>query len=173
MNDLREKLGARSLANAISDLNSVATFENKYTVQLPSVLRNLLTDIQGAVIFDKGAKFKPECISGREDAMGYLSLEMLYGGQVLGDNSLEEVNVRLSSEISPSLIIIGESSGGDQICFNKVNGEVIFWMHDVAPNGSEVSVAKDFDQFVRSLESDEDNNDSAREVIEGESFLDF
>jgi len=173
MSFLEEKLGLSILETASVSNQDIEVFENKHTIELPSSLKELLHKFQGAIVFDKGAKFKSECSSGREDDDGYLSLEMLYGGHLKGDNSLEEVNARLSDELGSDLVVVGDSTGGDQICINRKNGTVIFWMHDTPPLNAEVLISKSFDDFIESLEPDECENDSGREVIESESFLDF
>jgi len=172
MNDLKEKLGLRFLEKEDS-LNNLYPLEQNVMFALPAMLKDLFLEENRPIVFDKGAKFTPQIKTGREDGNGYLSLDSLYSLSVSGDNSLGVVNLTFASEIRPDLIIIGESSGGDQICFDKLSHEIYLWMHDIDYESSDVMIAKNFRVFVDALEPDEADVNASREVIENESFLDF
>ena len=173
MNSLINRLKARALGSQHTEAISISEFEQKIGVSFPVELLSLLNDIGDAVVFDRGAKFVPLEYSGREDTDGYLSIEVLYGG-ISGVNGLCDRYSMLKDQIPLGLIAIGEAPGGDQICLEQASLKVIFWKHDVEAGRSVTEIAKSITSFFESLEPDTESDTSVhREIVEGESFLDF
>ncbi len=131
--------------------------------EFPSELKELMLEFKGAIFFDNGAKFKPEgeCILVASD--GYLSLNTIYG-IAENDYGILSVNKSYEDQMPDSVIIIGESNGGNQICIEKSTGSIFFWNHEGTPNVDELFyVAPSFSEFLLKLEVQEqgglDNTD--------------
>lgn len=166
-----ESFGARCL----DPVKELAETEQLLGISLPYGLRSLLLKYGGALVFGNGARFIPDQRSGREGADGFLSLVSLYG---LGDdeNGLRAIYRVYEAEVSPKIIMIGDASGGDQICIEKNSGEIFYWRHDVDANDVALTlIAGNFQEFAERLlpDSSDLQNCSDLGVIEGESFLDF
>lgn len=173
MTSLIERLGARALKNSQDAGAAIREFERRMGFQLPAELFLLLAEVEGAVVFDRGAWFVPLVFSGRESGNGRLSLEVLYGG-ARGPNGLAERYDMLKHELPAGIFSIGEAPGGDQICLEKKSQKVLFWKHDVSPDKAITEIASDVASFFEALEPELGiGNSSDREVIDKESFLDF
>ena len=173
MKNLIDRLKARALRTGGGAADAISKLEKKAGMLLPTELTSLLKEIRNAVVFDSGAKFVPSNSTGRENAEGYLSVEVIYGGQS-SSNGLDERNLVLKDKMPPGLIAIGEAPGGDQICLEKGSSKVFFWKHDVETGESVTEIASNMASFLNALEPDAGEDTTAqREVIEGESFLDF
>lgn len=178
MKDTIQKLKPRSLGPHQNTAASIANFESRIGAKIPTELASILIEIGNAVLFDNGAKFIPSNPCGREDANGYLSVEVFYGGAT-GPNGLEYENTRLEGQMPPDLIAIGEAAGGDQICLSKISPKLFFWKHDVEFDTSTSEIADDITTFLDTLKPE--NNTildpssviAKYGIIEDKSFLDF
>jgi hypothetical protein len=148
--------------------------EARLLFQIPDLLRDLLIHFRTAVIFDEQVKFKPNSRSGVEDADGYLSLEILYGPSA-DTNSIRGRVSTYEGLMPPGIVPIGEAPGGDQICLETRTGRILLWLHEARSEPEVCSeIAESFEQFVAKLQVLRKSEPSPRkEIVEGESFLDF
>ena len=154
-----EKLGAEQYFKSDFGIHySNANLENLLGLKIPKWLKAILKTYAGSIKFAEGARLKPNIKSGREDADGYLVVDILYGSvDGNGFGLIEQNKTYLLHDFFPkSLTVIGESAFGDQICLHKKTKEVIYWKHDVGddPSISTSIIAKDFEEFLKKLEPD-------------------
>ena len=149
-----------------ADPNDILLFETEHSVKLPLTFKELIVD--GPIWFKDLVHFKADVPPGAEFYGEYLSMFFLYGGGSTGDNSLENANAYFRPQVSSHLILIGDGEGGDQICLNKRNGEIIYWVHDEDEDNCELLLAKDFDTFMHTLEILPEEEDYGSEQLEPE-----
>jgi hypothetical protein len=150
-------------ADPASDLRDA---ERELAIELPDELRALLLEIKGAVFFSKGAKYIPDVSSGLEDREGFLWLVSLYGPGH-GDNSLLLNNRRYRDQIPATMVTIGDSPGGSQICLERESGKIFFWNHEAEFDEDTLTGVADL------IPDDVPADESAPKIVESESFLDF
>lgn len=157
---------------------NIERVEQRIGLSLPQELSHLLTKIGGAVVFDKGARFKPIAMSGRETPNGHRSLNLLYG--LTNDEHGLVNNCGIEQDQFPShLLAIGETPGGDQICLDRYSPKVLLWKHDFPEGEAITEIAPDFTDFIARLEPDEELQEPEKKsladlgIIEEESHLDF
>lgn len=172
MNPLLEKLGPSPFgaASAIVEADLLAV-KRALKTELPPELLDLISETGSALMFDEGARFKPDEPSGLEDTEGFQDLLMLYG---LADDEhgLRENNETYREQLPPGLLTIGESSGGNQICLDPVSGQILFWHHEAETDEESTSlIANNFPSFLAKLEPD--NEPPANEYTVVSSRLDF
>jgi len=163
-------LGARLLGAKVKDIDK-ALAETAKVVALPPRFRRLLTTIGGAVVFDKGAKYKPDKPTPMTRSDGSNSLEMLYGiGH--GKDSIKKARSQFATQLPVDVVPIGEAPGGNLVCVDEA-GTVLLWDHESLVNSPLWRIAGSLDHFLGKLESDESGPNDSDDVIESESFLDF
>jgi hypothetical protein len=168
-------LGARAIgvgsANAAA---AIAEFEKTQSTVLPPRLKDILIEVRSAVVFDRGARFKPDRFSGTEDSKGYHHLEMLYGARE-NEFGLAKANEIYRARLPKNLLVIGDGPGGDQICLDSENGGVVYWRHDAATEAETSSlIASSFTEFCDKLEPDDaEPLDGGYEVDEAQAYLNF
>jgi SMI1-KNR4 cell-wall len=122
-------------------------------------------------MFQMGAKFKPKQRTFLEDSEGFHSLEILYGAAD-DDYGLRENNSTYRDQIGLTLVVIGESPGGNQICFEKKTGRILFWHHEAPIDEESIfEIATDFSEFVRKLEPENASAERrTQKIVESKSF---
>lgn len=153
---------------------ALAETERALDLALPGALRDLLSAYGGALLFDNGARFRPDHPSGREGRDGCLSLVSLYGPGD-DDNGLRAMNRNYERQVPPMMAVIGDAPGGDQVCLERSSGQIYLWLHDAEDDEASLSpVAPGFEEFVSRLHPEETSPaPSGLKIVEGESFLDF
>lgn len=169
-NNKLTELGARRIGEAAIDARSVME-EIESKLPISSAYRIILIHYNGAVVFDRGARFKMDEPSPLNDNEGYQCLELLYG---LGGSkhSITNKAAQYAEELPESFVPIGESSGGNLICVDK-SGVVYLWDHESLPGEGYWQISSDINGFIDRLEADDSNIDSSSGIIDSESFLDF
>ncbi len=133
--------------------------------------RALLSEFNGPVVFDKGAKFTSDEPSPLNDSEGYQGLEVLYGLGTGKDTVLGQL-ARYRDSLPPGVVPVGEAPGGNLVCVDK-SGVVLFWDHESPIDGKLWRVAAALDDFINTLTPDDDAVGPTDGVVESESFLDF
>lgn len=158
-----------------SDIESLSVVESKLSVDLPRELRSLLSTYQCSIIFDSMVWFRPKQLTGLEDVDGSLDLEMIYG-LVKGCSGLLEQNGSYSDQVPSNCIVVGASSGGDQICLDRHSSAILFWHHEAQTDEESLFVIADsFLEFVGLLFSKDDGDISEpnSDIVESGTFLNF
>jgi hypothetical protein len=172
-NEILSSIGARVLKESkrnrnICDLDATLS---ELGIDFSKEYKNLLKLYEGSIVFEKGAKYKPDIISPLADQNGFQSLEMLYG--LSGEYNLIKRNKMYRQQIPSNMTVIGEGVGGDQICISKDDGKIYYWHHEaITENRSTFEISSNLDDFIFSLEEDNDSSHKKR-INESESFFDF
>jgi hypothetical protein len=159
--------GAERSADALGEL---ARVEQQLGVKLPQDYRDYLIAYAAPILFEHGAKFRPDERTPLADHAGFQSLEILYG-PVAGEQGLVHKNQQYREQLAEH-ITIGEAPGGNQICLSR-SGAIYFWHHEAAEGTAFYRIAPSFGDFVARLVADEGEIGSTEGVIESESWLDF
>lgn len=169
---LLKQLQARVL-NESGSPQTLSEVETTLSFSFTGYLREVLKKYEGPVVFDNGAKFKPNEKTPVDDELGYQSIEVLYGLSS-GDNGILEKYKMYKDQIPDGFISIGEAPGGNQICIEIQSLKVFFWHHEsIADSESLYEIASNFDEFFSRLEPDDSQVVEPKGVNESESFLDF
>lgn len=165
-----DRLGPRLFGSKCDDLD-LAIGSLEVVLPLSVDYRKLLLEFGGAVIFEKGAKFQCDERSPLNDKEGFQNLEMLYG---LGSSrsSILMESLKRAGEIPDGFVPIGESSGGNLICIDRV-GAVHLWDHESFRDDKGWLIANSIDDFLGRLQPDDSAIGNTDGIIESESFLDF
>jgi hypothetical protein len=175
LESIRSVLGAKAFGKVSNQPQSdLEATERELSVSLPGELREVLVSFGAAVVFEKGAMFKPNQPTSMEDSEGLLSLDVLYG-VASGDHGLRKQNATFRDQIGPALVAIGDAGGGDQVCLEKTSGRILFWYHEANTDEESLfEIAPDFVSFMQRLEPESDDSESAyRHIVKSESYLDF
>lgn len=127
-------------------------------LRYPAEFRELLLEYGGdAVAFRRGARFRPDHRTGREDESGYLHLDLVFGAGSDSYGSADRTEyIRSTSEsFSGDGVAIAAFAGGDMLVCDEDGGPVFYWMHDV-PGQDTFLLFSDFPRFLQSLEPDSD-----------------
>jgi hypothetical protein len=155
MNSAIEKLGPSPFGAASTNVaEDLAAVQRALSVTLPAELVELLVTTGSALMFDEGARFKPDEPSGIEDDEGFQGFSMIYG---LADDEygLREINETYRDQFPCELVAIGEAPGGNQICLDPESGQVVFWNHEAETDDASLSlIANDLASFLARLEPD-------------------
>ncbi len=168
--DTVRRLGAKLFGKKTSDVDAALTAVEPLFPLSPR-FREILVEFGGAVVFDNGAKYKPDEATPFTKVDGYNSLEMLYG---LGSekNSITKALLRHKRELPLHFVPIGEAPGGNLLCVNAAGG-VFLWDHESERGDGVWQVAASLDHFLEGLEPDESDFGNTKGIVEAESFLDF
>ena len=164
------QLGPRLLGEKTSNFET-AIKSAEQALPILGSYREILLKFGGAIVFDKGAKFRSDERSTLNDKDGDQNLEVLYGlGK--GKNCIEQKIAQYAGELPASFVPIGESSGGNLICAAG-DGTVHLWDHESQRNERTWRIAASVEEFLMRLEPDDSGIGSTEGIIESESFLDF
>ena len=136
--------------------------EQELSWTIPDQLATLLVQVNGcAVVFEHGAEFIPDEKTGLEDKSGRLSLDSLHG---LSDtvHGLRAKNTMYLEQIPAELRVIGDASGGDQVCLDTNSGCVVYWWHEGPLEKNTFCIADNLTKFLEKLSPDPDNDDVRR-----------
>lgn len=175
-NKILNTLGARTLKDTPTitedDISKLESFLN---IVFPKTYKSILLEFGDTIVFDKGAKYQPDFKSPVDGSDGYQDVIQLYGA-VNNENGLlhqNKVYREKNGQLPSSVITIGESSGGNQICIELQTGKILFWHHEAYNSSEEFFViSSSFDSFINRLKPDNEENNSISSVVdESESWL--
>ena len=173
MNEKLKELGAIS-NNEIKfskELN-FKKIEKKLNFKFPKEYKNMIKEFNGNSIgFKQGIQYIPKVAPPIVTKKGYLGLDFFYG--------INEGNLNIFSEnksyidILPSnLITIGLVLSGDEICFDRVTKNIIYWWHEASSFNEQVFlISNTFSDFLNILEANEEK--ISNNIILESSYLDF
>jgi hypothetical protein len=169
-----EALGAKPwIIDQDAVIERTSEIEAALQVVLPSSYSRVLEKYGTSITFDNEVLFKPEELSGWEGKDGTLDLVGLYG-LARDDRGLSTANAAYGSQIPSTCIVIGESSGGNQLCLDRQSLGILFWDHEAESEGrSTYLVSNSFEDFINRLQRGDNQVGSTEGIIADESFLDF
>jgi hypothetical protein len=170
INSKIQELGARLIGEKVAAVGSIPK-EIEYCFKVSPTYRGLLQAIGGAVVFDKGAKYRPEKPTPLTRHDGYNSLELLFGTGS-GEHSISQKIEDYKEQLPLSMVPFGEAPGGNLLCVDK-SCQVFLWDHESLEDEQPHRVATSLDNFVANLEADNAPIGSTDGIIESQSFLDF
>ncbi len=154
--DIFASLGARELRGDSVDNKLISA--DKFTIQ--SELASILGSFNGGIVFENGAKFKSNLTLPKPDKQGFVDLVIIYG-TAEDSNNIFLVNKMYQDQIGKDFYVFGDSSGGDQFCINRQNGEVFYWHHEAKTyDHSMFRIASSIAEFIEYLVPD--NSDSGK-----------
>ena len=112
--DIFESLGARALRSEAIYTRQI----NDEIFEIHSELKNILSQFDGGIVFENGAKFKPPVKLPTCDKHGYVNVVIIYGISE-DSNNIFLANKMYSDQIGKEFYVLGESSGGDQFCIDR------------------------------------------------------
>ncbi len=153
-----DKLGFKNFSNTTtSPKEDLLIIQKSLSVVFPKELNELLLEFKGAIGFERGLKFRMDGECNLADSKGLIGISLLYGIND-DDFGILSVNKMYGDQIPDSVVIIGDSNGGNQICIEKSTGRILFWNHEGVPNVDELfNIAPSFGEFLQKLEIDEDD----------------
>ena len=164
------ELGARLFGDRAEDVEQSLSRVERLMPLTPRY-RQILATFGGAIVFDNGARYRPETRTPLTKPDGHNDLEILYGLGV-DPHSLEDALSKYRDELPPSLMPVGEAPGGNLICVND-EGAVFLWDHESDRTEVVWTIARSLDEFVDNLEPSDAPIGTTDGIIESESFLDF
>ncbi|MBL5827582.1 hypothetical protein [Serratia fonticola] len=109
--------------------------------------------------------------------LGYIDAIFLYGLPDDNNGLLYRINI-YSSNVSSEYYPLGESSGGGQVCINKITDGIYFWWHE-APTDPEslYFLSKNIESFIDGLTPIEGSKEEPDNIIDkvdtSNTWLDF
>ncbi|MBR8842090.1 MULTISPECIES: SMI1/KNR4 family protein [unclassified Pseudoalteromonas] len=169
-----DSLGAMPLHECSDEVIDINELENRFKFEIPDELKELYSLFNSSVIFDSGAKIKPNQATPLTDHDGYQSVEILYGIDNQ-DNNILQKNAMYEELEQKGYFIFGSSCGGDQLCLGKRDLKVYCWDHESGESEQEFyEVSTNLSSFFQALQPDEDEaTDHASKIDEDKSFLSF
>lgn len=159
------KLGFKNFSDTTkTPKEDLLNIHKSLSVEFPSELNELLLKFKGAIGFERGLKFRTDGECNLSDSKGLIGISLFYGIND-DDFGILNVNKMYEDQIPESVIIIGDSNGGNQICIEKSTGKIQFWNHEGTPNIDDLfDIAPSFLAFLKKLEIDEGDEVNTDEV---------
>ncbi|MCY8228746.1 SMI1/KNR4 family protein [Bacillus spizizenii] len=159
--------------NEVTDVNNeIRTFESSLEKELPHDYRKFLSKFGECYISSKKSSnnldydvcYKPV---EKDPWMGDDKTQLLEGFYGLGGNNrdIRKILSTYSDRFPRHIIAIAASAGGNEICLDLNNGNVLFWDHESSSDKEFYLVANSFEDFILSFEDDAiESSDSSPEI---------
>lgn len=149
--------------------------EKVLNIKFPYEYKKMIKDFNGSSIgFEKGAQYIPKIAPPIVNEKGYLGLDFFYG---IGDDKLNIFyeNESYKGILPPNLVTIGLVLSGDEICFDRINQNIVYWWHEAPFHNEQVFlISNSFSDFLRILKPEDiEDENIENKIIMSKSYLNF